>query len=143
MAPAPESPARITDEQIESLAELSPSPSVKAQADPSLTRVAGRLVLSLGGVLGLVCILTLLARKYLPAQAAQGRGGPIKVLSARQLGGRRSLLLVRVQDKTVLLGLTAQGIHHLSDIEFGRGGWDEAVAHASLDDVASVEKKRG
>jgi flagellar protein FliO/FliZ len=56
-------------------------------------------------VLGLVTVLAWLLRRG-SLGALTGRGGPIKVETAVTLGERRSLVIVSVEGRRLLLGLT-------------------------------------
>jgi flagellar biosynthetic protein FliO len=143
LAASPVAATQITDESIQS---LNADPAWLNESKPldsgqNLGQVFLRLGLSLGLVCGLIYLAAWAARKYLPAQVRPGGKGPIDIVASRAIGPRKSLLLVRVRDKTILLGLSAQGVQFLTDIDQGRGAWDEAAFQAGLHEVVSAEKE--
>lgn len=124
----------ITDEDIKNLGKTAGSSNAQVSEPVSAGKIMMRLTLSLGLVLGLVAAAAWGAKRYLPAKVTTGRGGPIEVMATRGIGAGKSLLLVRVKEKTVLLGVTAQNVQFLTDIEVERGAWDEAAVQAGLHD---------
>jgi flagellar biogenesis protein FliO len=50
-------------------------------------------------------------------------------------------MLVRVRDKTVLLGVTPQSMQFLTDIDCGAAAWEEAAVQSGLDDAASAGER--
>jgi len=67
-------------------------------------------------VLGLLVLLAWLARKgHLPL-GRTGRGGPILVEATVPLGERRSLTIVSVEGRRLLLGLTAAHVSLLAEL---------------------------
>lgn len=124
--------AEITDADVAQLSEHNPAQNLELLEPPSLGGLLGRLLLALAAVCVLIYAMTWLARKYLPSRLVGGRGGAIEILSTRPLGARKNLLLVRVRDKTILLGSTAHSLHFLTDVEEGEGAWDEAAVQAGL-----------
>lgn len=83
-----------------------------------------RMFASLFFVLGLIVLAAWLFRRYGPRTIAQGgRGDAIHIVGSRPLGGRRSLMLVRVRGQTLLLGVTPQSIQCLTEIHELDGEW--------------------
>lgn len=124
--------AAITDADVAGLGKPIAVEKNAIKDSPTVFQMISRLAVSFGAVLGLIALVAWAARKYLPAQVAPGKSGPIQVLFTRSIGQRKSLLLVRVQDKTVLLGTTPQSVQFLTDVEEGRGAWNEAELQAAL-----------
>ncbi len=124
--------AAISDEDIAGLASVGSKTGSLAPIETSFSAMMFRFLLALGAVVGLIFAVSWAAKKYLPANVVGGRGGPIEIVSTRSIGPRKSLMLVRVQDKTILLGNTSTGIQFLTDIDHGRGGWEEAAVQSGL-----------
>ena len=131
----------VSDEDIATLGEVKVAGAPFEGDSPSIGGVLTRLALSLGAVCGLIFIASWLARKYFPSHVGTGRGGLIEIVSTRVIGPRKSLMLVRVQDKTILIGATQQSFHFLSEIEQGTAGWDEAAERAGLRAAAGPEHR--
>jgi flagellar protein FliO/FliZ len=74
-----------------------------------------RMVLSLGAVLAVVAALAWLARR-LRGAAAQ-RGSLIEIVSALPLGTREKVLLLRVGEEQVLVGISPAGMRALHVIK--------------------------
>jgi flagellar biosynthetic protein FliO len=75
-----------------------------------------KLALALAGVLGLILLLQRASRRWGGAFGA-GRGADsIRLVGQRTLGPRISLALVEVMDRTLLLGVSSQGVRHLADL---------------------------
>lgn len=99
---------------------------------PTLPGLVGKLTLALGVVFGLMAVVLWAARRYMPQLAKNPRGATaIEILATRPLGARRSLILVRARDKTVLLGVTAQNIQLLTEVDQDPALWQEMVASAN------------
>lgn len=139
------SPARgeITDQDIANLPIHTAGVTAELPAPPSAGTLGLRLGISLAIVFGLIFGVTFLAKKYLPAQMSSSRGGPIQVLATRSVAPRKNLLLVRVQDKTILIGTTPQGLQFLTEVDQGPGGWEDAAAEAGLGQVFAAEGSGG
>ncbi|MCL5270868.1 MAG: flagellar biosynthetic protein FliO [bacterium] len=118
--------------------------TAKVSDPPSFGRVIGNMTLALGIVLALMAGAVWIARRYVPQARRAGRGGTtIEILSSRALGGRKSLLLVKARDKTMLLGVSPQGIQFLTEVDQDPGRWTEAALQAGLgagDAAASGER---
>ncbi len=91
---------------------------------------------------GLLFFLPALLKRLAPATRA---GGRIEVVEARPLGGRKSLLLVKVADRRLLIGASENGLVTLAELPeeprgFGRA-LDQELATAS--GVAAAPQARG
>ena len=128
--------AQVNDSDVSSLFESTGEDDGGQPADgfgiPTL-RMLGALAL----VLGLILLIAYLARRFLPLQGTglSGRADVIRIVATKMLGGRRSLMLVRVRGQTLLLGLTPQSIQCLTEIQEVEGEWaqptEESPAGAS------------
>lgn len=132
--------SEITDADVAGLGPGTADSPTTFVEPPSMMAYVFRLIVSIGFVFALIFIAARLARKYLPNQTGAGRGGGIEILTTRSIGQRKNLLLVRVADKTVLLGTTAQSVQFLADVDQGVGGWDEAAVQSGLRDLEVAGK---
>ena len=85
-----------------------------------------RMFAALALVLGLVIAAAYLLKRYggrLMGTTPAGRADAIRIVSTKLLGGRRSLMLVRVRGQTLLLGVTPQAINCLTEIHDLEGEW--------------------
>jgi len=85
-----------------------------------------RMLAALAFVVGLIVLLAYLFRRFAPRSIGQGRSDVIRVVATKMLGGRRSLMLVRVRGQTLLLGLTPQAIQCLTEIHDLEGEWAQS-----------------
>jgi flagellar biogenesis protein FliO len=76
-----------------------------------------KLALSLGLVVGLILVLQKAARKWGHALGAGGGPEAIRLLSQRSVGPRLSLAVVEVRGRTLLVGISPQGIHAVADLD--------------------------
>lgn len=85
--------------------------------DPNTLVLFLRLILSFGVVLALVCGLTwVLRRRGLLRPGGQvGTPGRLEILDRKSLGKTSSLVVARMGDQTLLLGVTGERIEVLSD----------------------------
>jgi len=99
--------------------------SVEKPQETSLWLPMLRMVAALLFVLGVIALGAWLLKRYAPGAAARGaaKGDVIRIVATRLLGGRRSLMLVRVRGQTLLLGVTPQSIHCLTEIQEVEGEW--------------------
>lgn len=81
-------------------------------ADP--TPIGGRAVVAAVVVVGLVAALAWALRRGLPS--SRGRQG-IAVETAVSLGDRRSLVVVSVENRRLLIGMTAQQISLVTELK--------------------------
>jgi flagellar biosynthetic protein FliO len=89
-----------------------------------------RTMLVLVLVIGLLLLMARVARKF---QVTGGKlvarpTGQVEVVSRRSLGKHMSLLVVRVADRSFLVGQSAQQVTMLADLG-AQGGDDETLAH--------------
>lgn len=78
--------------------------------------MAWKLGLSLVAVIGLILVLQRAARRYGGAFGAGSGNDKIRILSSRPVGPRLSLALVQVMDRTLLVGISPQGIRRVADL---------------------------
>jgi flagellar biogenesis protein FliO len=76
-----------------------------------------KLALSLGLVVGLILLLQKAARKWGHAMGAGGGTEAIRLLSQRSVGPRLSLAVVEVRGRTLLVGISPQGIQAVADLD--------------------------
>lgn len=135
LALLPEARAGVTDQDIATLNLTTSTAHQNVTLDKlSLPWVLGRMAMSLGVVFGLMWAALWAAKRYLPQGTKNPRGGMIEVLSTRPLGQRRSLMLVRTQGKTLLLGVTPGAIQTLAELEpdTEHESWQDAALEAGL-----------
>lgn len=147
-APALVAPAsaQITDEDIRNLDQEDPSDEPKDKKEPSDNGALAlflKMISSLALVLALLLFAGYLIKRYAKTQAPQGRRpDAIHVVGTKMLGGRRSLMLVRVRGQTLLLGLTPQSINYLTEIHEVEGEWAQP-AEAEGQVASSFEHNLG
>jgi len=129
----------VTDQEIAALDYGGPEkPGETAVADPpSLGRLMVQMTLAMGVVLGLIGGVLWAARRFLPRSMPGMRPGQIEILATRTLGQRRSLLLVRARDKTLLLGATPAAIQVLTEFEDEALAWSAAAERAGVEEAAA------
>lgn len=91
-----------------------------AAAEPGPPDLAGgisQMLLALGLVLALVLALYWLARRFLPGAAGLGQASGLRVLGRLALGPKKSLALVEVGKRVLVLGLAEQGVNLLATID--------------------------
>jgi flagellar biosynthetic protein FliO len=142
-APAP---ARaVTDEEILSLGATPVEGAETALGErdaagpPSVAVALAKMAFALAAVLALMGLCVWLARRHLPLSRGGMRGGAtIDVLATRTLGARRSLMLVRAQGRTLLLGVTPNAIQTLTEMDAEPGDWSDAAWRSGLDEAAAA-----
>lgn len=82
-----------------------------------------RMIGSTALVLGLIVLIAYLVRRYAPRTTGQGRSDVFHIIGTKMLGGRKTLMLVRVRGQTLLLGITPQSIQCLTEIHEVEGEW--------------------
>jgi flagellar biosynthetic protein FliO len=125
----------LTDEDFSTL-HLKETPSMESQFQsdvPGLGTILTRLCLGLGVVFGLMYAAVWAARKWMPRNMQTRRTGTIDILASRSIGGRRSLLLIRARDRTLLIGVTPQAIQTLSEFEDEANEWQAEARRAELE----------
>lgn len=122
----------VTDQDIFSLAYDGTTASVDVAQSPGVGGLLVRLILSLAAVFGLIVLVARLAKKYLPRQSAGTDGNAIEVLATRSIGSRKSLMLVRVEGKKVLLAVTPQNLQFLTHVDDEDLEWSDVAQGAGL-----------
>lgn len=74
-----------------------------------------RMLLSLGGIVSLLLLLALAARQWRLRSPLQG-GTELEVLSSTYVGPKERVILLRVRNREVLLGVSPQRISTLSEL---------------------------
>lgn len=93
-------------------------------SDSSGTMIFFKAIGSLALVLGLVVLAGWVLKRYAQIPGVtSGRSETIKIVATKMLGGRRSLMLIRVRGQTLLLGVTPQAINCLTEIHEVEGDW--------------------
>ncbi len=91
-----------------------------AEAAPSLLPGGGlmglKLLISLVVVIGLILVLQRFARRWGGAFTGGARADQIRLLSQRAVGPRLSLAVVEVMGRTLLVGISPQGIRPVADL---------------------------
>jgi flagellar protein FliO/FliZ len=81
----------------------------------------GRMILVLGLIIGLLMVLARYGKRWQQGGGLSGRGvkpaGRIEVLSRRSLGRHMSLLVVRVAQRTLLVGQSNQQMTLLAELD--------------------------
>ncbi|MCE5229104.1 flagellar biosynthetic protein FliO [bacterium] len=116
----------LTDQDVASITDEKPAVNAPKNAAPDITGLIMRVTLSMGVVLGLMSAAVWAARRWMPQAARTGARQTIDILAQRALGARRSLMLVRVNGRTLLIGATPQSIQMLTEFEAESGEWTEA-----------------
>jgi flagellar protein FliO/FliZ len=86
-----------------------------------------RALLATGAVLGLVALLAWLVRRGTIVLPGRRGRGPVTVESAVPLGERRSLLIVSVEGRRLLLGLTPASVSLVTELSAGGASFEQAV----------------
>ncbi len=112
---------------------LLPAPAFAA-AEPSgdLFTAALKLLAGLVVVLGLMLLLYALSRKGLKFFPG-ARGGAVEVLETRYLGPKKSICLVRVRGRELLLGLGSERVELLCALEGTEHEGFESALEKSLE----------
>ena len=82
-----------------------------------------KMLAALAFVLALIVLAAYLFRRFAPRSISQGRSDVIRIVATKMLGGRKTLMLVRVRGQTLLLALTPQSIQCLTEIHDLEGEW--------------------
>jgi flagellar protein FliO/FliZ len=105
-----------------------------AQADPLPAAVDGGLVRAVLGVflvLGLVTVLAVLLRRGVLTLPGQRGPRTLRVETALSLGDRRSLVIVNVEGRRLLLGLTSAQVSVVTELSAAPGAFDRVLDQAS------------
>ena len=106
-----------------------------ATQDPSLSGLdGGGAVRALAGmvfVLGVLLLVAWLLRRGTFGKMGSRKPDGIRVESAVPLGERRSLMIVNVEGRRLLLGLTPQAVSLVAELRAGEPAFDKVLAQAS------------
>ncbi|HBF33645.1 TPA: flagellar biosynthetic protein FliO [Candidatus Sumerlaeota bacterium] len=103
-----------------------------------------KMLFSLVLVLGLIIAAAWAARRFLPKNVATGgKSDAIRIVATKMLGGRRSLVLVRVRGQTLLLGMTPQNITTLTEIHEVEGEWAQPTAGTETPATSTFNRRLG
>ncbi len=92
-------------------------PPLPGGADGSLLGSALSMAAALCLILGLLFLGFYLLRRFGPMALARVKGGPAPTLAGRLfLGNRQSVAVVRVQGRTLVLGVTEHQVNLLTEI---------------------------
>jgi flagellar protein FliO/FliZ len=95
-------------------------PSLALAADPgsppSLSDAVVRTVASLGAVLALIVLLAFLFKRFREQATQSGGGGRLVEIARLDLGSRREIRLVRVADRQLVVGITAERMQLLAEL---------------------------
>lgn len=80
-----------------------------------------KLILALVAVLVLILLLQKAARRWGGSFQAGGGSESIRIVSSRSVGPRMSLALVQVMNRTLLVGISPQGIRQVADLGAAEG----------------------
>ncbi len=97
------------------LVTATPAWAADSIAEPNLLGSALKMVAALAVIIGILLLVYAASKKgfaFLP----QKKGGLIKVIETRPLGGRKFLCIVKVRDEELLLGLSNDRIECLSKL---------------------------
>jgi flagellar biogenesis protein FliO len=111
--------------------------------DPNTLMLFLRLALSFGMVLGLVGGITWVLRRkgLLRPTAGAGAGGRLEVLDRKSVGKNASLVLARVGDTAVLLGVSGDRIQVVSDRPGLDAAWRDADSTTALAEVTELAEQ--
>jgi flagellar protein FliO/FliZ len=76
-----------------------------------------KMILSLGAVLALMFGLVFVLKRFvLPGGTTQGLSVPIQVLGRKSLQPKKSVVILRVAEKTLVVGVSEQGMQLLTEL---------------------------
>jgi flagellar biogenesis protein FliO len=81
-------------------------------------------------VLGLLAVLVMLAKRGALGGMVRGKGGPIQVETVLPIGERRSLLIVAVEGRRLLVGASPVNVALVTELD-PRPPFDNALERAS------------
>lgn len=96
-------------------------------AGPDLVPNVWRMLGALAVVLALLAGLAWLLRKGV---VARRKGGALGIETALSLGDRRSVVIVTVEGRRLLLGLAPNGVSLVTELQRS-GTFDQALSHAT------------
>ena len=93
---------------------LAPATALAAEATPDLASGVGQMVIGLGAVVAILLVsLWLLKRLAAPRGAAAG----IKVLGAVSVGSRERVVLIKVAEKILVVGVSSASVSTLHTLD--------------------------
>jgi flagellar protein FliO/FliZ len=104
--------------------DVSPLPGIEAGG-------VFRSLLAVVVVLGLVALCAWLARRGAFGPLGRKAPGTVRVETAVPLGDRRSLMVVSVEGRRLLLGLTPQQVTLVTELDRGGGDFAGSLARAT------------
>ena len=112
-------------------------PALIAQATPDTSAVPGmssgevlRGLMAVFVVFGLLALLAWAGKRgWLGGLSRQGKS-PVKVESAVPLGERRSLMIVSVEGRRLLIGLTPMQVSLVTELSATRESFDDTLARS-------------
>jgi len=117
-----DNPERLTEQAEEKPASSEPesdrveTPSMTDTVLPSLTRIG----LSLLIIVGIIYISVFLLRRLSGRKAGGGGGKTIRIIEQTYLSPKKSVCLLKLADRAVLVGITEANINLLTEM-----AWDE------------------
>jgi len=99
-------------------------------ASASTLLLFARLIMSLGVVIGLMWIAANVLRKrgFAPAAGRRAARGPqVELVARRALGRSAAIAVVRVGDRSMVVGITDHQVTNLGDIELAELDLDEGT----------------
>jgi flagellar biogenesis protein FliO len=76
-----------------------------------------KMMLSLAAVLGLMLAVAMLLKRFvLPGRIASGNRVPIDILGQKTLQPKRSVVILKVLDHVLVVGMSEQGMHLLTEL---------------------------
>jgi flagellar protein FliO/FliZ len=124
MPPATVSQGFETDEQP---AEI---PSLTESVLPSLSRIAISLVI----IIGIIYLTVFLLRKLSGNRLGGKKGTTIQIVEQAYLAPKKSVCLLKLADRAVLVGITDTNINLLTELE-----WD-SLRHEATDKNRNIQK---
>ena len=88
--------------------------AIKKTATTTPIESLGPMLLGLIGILAVIFVLAGLLKKFTAFNLSSNQ---IKVLECQRIGTKEKLIIVNVQDKHLLLGVTPQNISHLCELD--------------------------
>jgi flagellar biosynthetic protein FliO len=114
----------ITDKDFTDPSTTQTTGSITAGAEEDLSHQIMKMLGALAFVLATIAVAFWLFRKFVPqGKSRSPRSDAIRIISTKLLGGRRSLMLIRVRGQTLLLGVTPQSINCLTEVQEVEGEW--------------------
>ncbi len=86
-------------------------------ANVSIAALLGRMIVSLGVVVGLMFVVAKVARKRLGTGRRAGDATSLQVLSRQVVGKGAAVTLVRAGDRALLLGVTEHSVSLLAETD--------------------------